>query len=186
MLMVGLSIALATLIPHHGLFATSQSPGMTNYHRWLYDIFVVVSSLIGFVLLFLVKTTKSNIKVGQNGELILRQILILKCIVIALLNLKVKNLLCIPFKEYCFILLFLALFILMYSLLTPFENGRRGNFWIQTWWPVNAFIIGVLYSGLFWIYFRLFAIKAIMNQYALLIRQERANNKHNKAIEKCQ
>lgn len=91
-----------------------------------------------------------------------------------------------PFKEYCFILLFLALFILMYSLLTPFENGRRGNFWIQTWWPINAFIIGVLYSGLFWIYFRLFAIKAIMNQYALLIRQERANNKHNKAIEKCQ
>ena len=96
MLMVGLSIALATLIPHHGLFATSQSPGMTNYHRWLYDIFVVVSSLIGFVLYFWLKRQKVILRLAKNGELILRQILILKCIVIALLNLKVKNLLCIP------------------------------------------------------------------------------------------
>lgn len=187
MLMVGLSIALATLIPHHGLFATSQSPGMTNYHRWLYDIFVVVSSSIGFVFYFWLKRQKSNIKVGQKWRAYIKANSDFKMYRYCIAQLKGKEpFMHTPFKEYCFILLFLALFILMYSLLTPFENGRRGNFWIQTWWPVNAFIIGVLYSGLFWIYFRLFAIKAIMNQYALLIRQERANNKHNKAIEKCQ
>ena len=58
--MVGLSIVIAVLIPdYEGLFLTSQSRGMTNYHRWLYDIFVLVSSLMGFVLYFY----KSYIKI---------------------------------------------------------------------------------------------------------------------------
>jgi len=41
------------------------------------------------------------------------------------------------------------------------------------------------HAGWFWLYFRLFAINAITNQYVLLIRQEASNNKRNKAIEKC-
>src|SRR5690606_360853 len=44
--LVGVSLFIATLVLHEGWFPTSQSRGMTNYHRWLYDVYVMVSVFI--------------------------------------------------------------------------------------------------------------------------------------------
>lgn len=57
--------------------------------------------------------------------------------------------------------------------MTPSGTSQRG-FTILTWWPMNASIIAVIYTLLFILYFRLFAINEIMNQYKLLIRRGHA------------
>ncbi|WP_353384593.1 hypothetical protein [Acinetobacter schindleri] len=44
--LVGMSLFMATLVLHEGWFPTSQSRGMSNYHRWLYDVYVMVSLFI--------------------------------------------------------------------------------------------------------------------------------------------
>lgn len=185
--MVGLSIVIAVLIPDYdGLFLTSQSRGMTNYHRWLYDIFVIVSSLMGFVLYFLLKRQKYNTEFGQKWRAYIRANAEVKLYRYQKAQQEGKfPLLHTRFGEYFFLIFLIILFVSMYSLITPIENSRSGNFFIQTWWPINAVIIGVLYSGWFWLYVRLFAVKAIMTQYRGLIRCEQAKRNRNNTIEKC-
>ncbi len=186
MFMVGLSVCLAVFIPYEGLFPTSQSAGMTNYHRWLYDIFVIVSSLIGFIFYFLLKRQKYNPEFGQKWRAYIRKNAEFKLYRYQQAQQKGKlPVLHTRFGEYFFLIFLIILLVSMYSLITPIENSGRGNFLIQTWWPFNALIIGVLYSGWFWLYFRLFAINDIMNHYVLLIRREQETNNRNKAIEKC-
>ena len=44
--LVVISILMATCVVHEGWFPTSQSQGMTNFHRWLYDVYVILSLLL--------------------------------------------------------------------------------------------------------------------------------------------
>lgn len=66
LVMVLFSIILALIVPYEGLFITSQSQGMTNYHRWLYDVFVIVNTFLGFVIFYMLKRQKYNIEVKQK------------------------------------------------------------------------------------------------------------------------
>ena len=74
--------------------------------------------------------------------------------------------------EIAVILFMLMIFILMYSVLVPNPSARRGQFFIQTWWPINAGFIGLLYYINFWLYLRLFAVNDIEKQYTLLQRRK--------------
>lgn len=74
--------------------------------------------------------------------------------------------------EIAVILFMLMIFILMYSVLVPNPSARRGQFFIQRWWPINAGFIGLLYYINFWLYLRLFAVNDIEKQYTLLQRRK--------------
>ena len=63
------SIFLAVFIPYQGLFWTSQSEGMTNFHRWLYDLFVLISMGMGIILYFLVRRKMIQPAVRQQWRL---------------------------------------------------------------------------------------------------------------------
>ena len=53
--LVAVSLILAVFISYDGLFTTAASEGMTNYHRWLYDVFVFVGIDMGPVLYILMR-----------------------------------------------------------------------------------------------------------------------------------
>ena len=75
-------------------------------------------------------------------------------------------------------IMIITVLILMYSVLTPDGSGRRGYFWIQTWWPINASLIGLFYYAIFCLYVRFFALLEVDRQYQLLHAQaERALRK---------
>ena len=83
-------------------------------------------------------------------------------------------------SEIVAISIIIIILIMNYIFLTPSESSRRGDFWIQTWWPINAFIIGAFYYSLFWLYFRLLSVKDIDRQYRLIVRKEKLiQNKNN-------
>ena len=180
-LLVVISIVLAIFIPHEGLFWTSQSEGMNNFHRWLYDLFVLISSSMGIVLYFFLKRKMIQIPVRQQWKLYIQAQANLKKFRIqnAIQHGK-KPLLVSCNSEIVAISIIIIILIMNYIFLTPSESSRRGDFWIQTWWPINAFIIGAFYYSLFWLYFRLLSVKDIDRQYRLIVRKEKLiQNKNN-------
>lgn len=171
LVMVLLSIILALIFPYDGLFMTSQSEGMTNYHRWLYDIFVVVSAVSGFVIFYILKRQKYNIEFRQTWRAYIAVNAQFKFLRYLKAQEKGKKpLMHTRFGEYVFIFVMIGGFMAMYSLMTPEGNSRYG-FIILTWWPMNAAIIGILYTCFFIFYVRLFAIAEITEQYQLMIRR---------------
>ena len=174
LVMVLFSIILALIVPYEGLFITSQSQGMTNYHRWLYDVFVIVNTFLGFVIFYMLKRQKYNIEVKQKWRVYITAHAQFKFHRYLKAQEKGKKpLMHTRFGEYFFVLITIIFFIAVYSLMTPSGTSHRG-FIILTWWPMNASIIAVIYTLLFIWYFRLFAIHEIMNQYKLLIRRGHA------------
>ena len=167
------SIFLAVFIPYQGLFWTSQSEGMTNFHRWLYDLFVLISMGMGIILYFLVRRKMIQPAVRQQWRLYVQAQANFKMLRMRdAIQQKKKILLKNPSSELIAISFFLIIFILIYTCVTPSESSRRGDFWIQTWWPINAAIIGVLYYSNFRLYIRLFAVKDIHRQYRLITMKE--------------
>ena len=163
------SIILAIFIPHEGWFPTSRSEGMTNYHRWLYDQFVIISCMMGLVLYYILQRQKQYVVVRQQWRSYIQAQAIFKThrIQKAIQQGK-KPLIQSRGAEIAVILFMLMIFILMYSVLVPNPSARRGQFFIQTWWPINAGFIGLLYYINFWLYLRLFAVNDVEKQYTLL------------------
>lgn len=171
LVMVLLSIILAFIFPYEGLFITSKSQGMTHYHRWLYDMFVIVNTFLGFVIFYKLKRQKYNIEFNQKWRAYITASAKFKLYRYQKAQEKGKKpLMHTRFGEYFFILMLMVGFIAMYSLMTPSESSRR-SFVILTWWPFNATIIGVLYICYFIFYIRLFAIAEITDQYQLMFRR---------------
>lgn len=190
-LLVGISILFAMLIPHEGWFPTSQSQGMTNYHRWLYDQYVIISCLITPIFYVHFKQKRMNplfcrkwnayirayaefnIKNAENFQNDARankwQERLTLCIGRSLL----KN----KWLQYVTFICLIVGSILMYSLVTPFVSTRGSSFWILTWWPINAFFIGVLYYVQIPLLIRLFSIEEIHMQTDILsYRDHREEN----------
>ena len=167
------SVILAIFIPHEGWFPTSRSEGMTNYHRWLYDQFVIISCMMGLVLYYILQRQKQYVVVRQQWRSYIQAEAIFKIhrIQKAIQQGK-KPLIQSRGAEIAVILFMLMIFILMYSVLVPNPSARRGQFFIQTWWPINAGVIGLLYYINFWLYLRLFAVNDIEKQYTLLQRRK--------------
>lgn len=163
------SVILAIFIPHEGWFPTSRSEGMTNYHRWLYDQFVIISCMMGLVLYYILQRQKQYVVVRQQWRSYIQAQAIFKThrIQKAIQQGK-KPLIQSRGAEIAVILFMLMIFILMYSVLVPNPSARRGQFFIQTWWPINAGFIGLLYYINFWLYLRLFAVNDVEKQYTLL------------------
>ena len=163
------SIILAIFIPHEGWFPTSRSEGMTNYHRWLYDQFVIISCMMGLVLYYILQRQKQYVVVRQQWRSYIQAQAIFKIhrIQKAIQQGK-KPLIQSRGAEIAVILFMLMIFILMYSVLVPNPSARRGQFFIQTWWPINAGFIGLSYYINFWLYLRLFAVNDVEKQYTLL------------------
>lgn len=174
-LLVLLSIVLATLFTHEGWFPTSQSLGMSNYHRWLYDQFVVVSGVLVLVVYLRVKQQGRNLDFRQawrgyidaNAQFKLyRYIKAQQKNKLPLLHSAVGEYLCVLF---CFVG-----FVCFYSLLTPSDHAHRGNFLLLGWWPINALIIGICYYAQIWFAIRLMAVGEISTRYFALIEKEAA------------
>lgn len=171
LVMVLLSIIFALILPYEGLFMTSQSQGMTNYHRWLYDLFVIVNTFLGFVIFYVLKRQKYNIEFNQKWRTYITASAKFKLYRYQKAQEKGKKpLMHTRFGEYFFLLMLIIGFIAMFSLMTPSETSRR-SFILLTWWPFNASIIGVIYTVYFILYIRLFAIAEITDQYQLMIRR---------------
>lgn len=190
-LLVGISLFFAILIPHQGWFPTSQSLGMTNYHRWLYDQYVIVSCLITPLFYVHFKQKKMNPLFCRKWNAYIR----------AYAEFNVKNaenfqddgcetkwqerltlyvgrsLLKNKWLQYATCICLIVGSILMYSLVTPFVSTRGSSFWILTWWPINAFFIGVLYYVQIPLLIRLFSIEEIyMQTDKLSYRYQREEN----------
>ncbi len=167
------SVILAIFIPHEGWFPTSRSEGMTNYHRWLYDQFVLISCMMGPILYYILQRQKQYVVVRQQWRSYVQAQAIFKIhrIQKAIQQGK-KPLIQSRGAEIAVILFMLMIFILMYSVLVLNPSARRGQFFIQTWWPINAGFIGLLYYINFWLYLRLFAVNDIEKQYTLLQRRK--------------
>lgn len=171
--LVAVSLILAVFISYDGLFTTAASEGMTNYHRWLYDVFVFVGIAMGPVLYILMRLQLRE----RGGRQAWREY------TRAHAQFKMnryhkaqaegkKTLLNSWVSEAAVFIMIIAVFILMYSVITPNESDRRSDFWIQTWWPINAVLIGLIYYGIFCLYIRLFAVMEVESQYQLLKTQE--------------
>ncbi len=86
------SVVLAIFIPYEGWFPTSRSEGMTNYHRWLYDQFVIISCMMGLVLYYILQRQKQYVVVRQQWRSYFRHKLSSKYIEFRRQYSKVKNL----------------------------------------------------------------------------------------------
>ena len=141
------SIILAIFIPHEGWFPTSRSEGMTNYHRWLYDQFVIISCMMGLVLYYILQRQKQYVVVRQQWRSYIQAQAIFKIhrIQKAIQQGK-KPLIQSRGAEIAVILFMLMIFILMYSVLVPNPSARRGQFFFFIWWPINAGFIGLLFT----------------------------------------
>lgn len=177
-LLVGMSIFLAMLIPHQGWFPTSQSQGMTNFHRWLYDQYVIVSCLITPIFYVHFKQKRMNPLFCRKWNAYIRTY--------AEFNVKNaenfqddagaskwqerltlyvgRSLLKNKWLQYVTFICLIVGSILIYSLVTPFVSTRGSSFWILTWWPINVFFIGVLYYVQIPLLIRLFSIEEIHMQ----------------------
>lgn len=172
-LLVLLSILLATLFTHDGLFPTSQSPNMSNYHRWLYDQFVLLSGVIPLIVYFRVRKKEGvphfrrawRDYIDANAKLKLYRYL----------KAQEKNklpLLHSAVGEYICVLCFCVGFVCFYSIVTPGDQARRGSFLLLAWWPINALIIGICYYGKIWFAVRLMAVRQISKRYLRFIQKE--------------
>lgn len=174
-ILVFLSILLATFFIHDGLFPTAQHTKMSNYHRWLYDQFVIVSGVIVLAVYFRLKHKMSEAQFRQCWRSYIQANAKFKLYRYLKAQEKGK----LPFlhsktSEYIVILCFILGFIAFYAYLTPSESTRRGDFMILTWWPINAVIIGVCYYGQIWFAIRLMSVSEISIQYFALIQKEHA------------
>ena len=172
-LLVLLSILLATFFNHDGWFPTSQSPNMSNYHRWLYDLFVIVSSCMGPILYFIFKHKMQHYKVRQHWYTYVKAHAIFKKYKhdLAVKQGKKKYLVGL-WSERVFLILMIVGLIMIYAFIVPSGNSRRGGLFIQAWWPISAGVIALLYYAVFWLYFRLFASAEINRQYQALERSD--------------
>ncbi len=169
LIMVTVSILLGFFIPYIGLFPTSQSHGMSNYHRWLYDFFVIVTCCIGPILYFIFKQKMQNFTVRQFWiEYVKVHAMFKKYQHDVAVQQEKKKYLVSLWSERAFLILFLVALVLTYSFVAPSGTSRRGSLFIQAWWPISAGVVGVLYYAVFWLYFRLFASGAINQQYRRL------------------
>lgn len=130
LVMVLLSIVLALIFPYEGLFMTSQSQGMTNYHRWLYDVFVIVNTFLGFVMFYMLKRQKYNNEFRQKWRAYITASAKFKLYRYQKAQEKGKKpLMHTHLGEYFFILMLIVGFIVMFSLMTPSETSRRSFFY---------------------------------------------------------
>ncbi len=164
-----LSVILAIFIPHGGLFWTSQSEGMSNFHRWLYDLFVLITIVMGLALNYIVRRKMPQLAVRQQLRLYIQAQANFKMLRIqSAIDQNKKAFLKTSSAEITAICMLILIFIMIYTCVTPSETSRKGDFWIQTWWPINALIIGGLYYLNFWLYIRLFFVKEIDRKYRLI------------------
>ncbi len=179
------SILLAVFIPHDGFFPTSQSAGMTNFHRWMYDQYVICSCVIGFLFYVQLKrkiaspafrrklnayikayahynVALSQTMQAQEGELPWQQ---------RMAQLLTAKILDHQLVQYLSFVLVICGPIAMYIWMTPFASTYKSSFWILAWWPVNALIILWFYSIQPMLLLRLFANQEIYRRYQYLQRK---------------
>lgn len=109
---------------------TSQSQGMTNYYRWLYDVFVIVNTFLGFVIFYMLKRQKYNNEFRQKWRAYITASAKFKLYRYEKAQEKGKKpLMHTHLGEYFFILMLIVGFIVMFSLMTPSETSRRSFFY---------------------------------------------------------
>ena len=172
------SILMATFILHDGWFPTSRSQGMTNYHRWLYDLYVVISLMTIPLVYLRFKQQKAKVSFRRKWNAYIRAY--------AQYNVKLKEVIAteelvksrqqkltdsmiqIFFKNkwFQYVTIFLIIYgcIAMYIWVTPFVSTRGSSFWILTWWPINACFIAALYYMQFPLLIRWLSIDEIQTQ----------------------
>lgn len=181
--MVAVSLILAFFVPYDGLFATASSSGMTNYHRWLYDVFVIAVIIMGPVLYILIRRQFEQGEGRQAWREYTRAHAQFKMHRFLKAEAQGKKAMLDSWiSEGLVYIMIITVLVLMYSVLTPNESSSRGHFWIQTWWPINAALIGLFYYAIFCVYVRLFAVVESNRQYQLL--QVQAERALRKALEK--
>jgi len=189
-ILVGLSILMATLFVHEGWFPTSQSRGMTNYHRWLYDVYVMISIFIVPIFYLRFKQQQASASFRRKWNAYIRAY--------AHYNFKLKEVIesvegdrsgqqklndsmtrfFLKQKWWQYLLLGLFIYggIAMYVWVTPFVSTRGSSFWILTWWPINAFIIGLLYYSQFPVFLRILSIAEVHQQYHKMLQRASRHN----------
>lgn len=175
MSLVLLSILLATFVTHDGWFPTAQHTKMSNYHRWLYDQFVVVSGVIVLGLYFGVRHKMSDPHFRQCWRSYIQENAKFKLYRYLKAQEKGKlPTLHSQTAEYILILCCILGVMAFYTYLTPSDNAHKGNFLILAWWPINAVVIGIFYYAQIWFAIRLMAIREISTQYFALIQKQHA------------
>lgn len=172
-LMVMMSLIVAMFIPHEGLFATSQSTGMTNYHRWLYDVYVISSCITGVVIFLRLQHKKHDVKFRRlwhcatkiSAEERFREYQYAQS------QSKVTILYSSKILFYAVLLGFTVGVIAMYVWMTPFAGTYKSSFWILAWWPINALIIWALYCCQSYLFLRLFSTED-MHKHFLKLKRE--------------
>lgn len=206
--LVGVSLFIATLVLHEGWFPTSQSRGMTNYHRWLYDVYVMVSVFIVPLIYLRFRQLKGSVAFRRKWNSYIRayaqyqfklkhvvesvDIDVVESVDIdndwsgqqKMTNSFLRYFLKHPWFQYLVIGVVIYGCIAMYVWVTPFTSSRGSSFWILAWWPINALIIGVLYYSQFPLFIRLLSIAEVHRQYQILQLKAVRENSVNNMVEK--
>lgn len=198
--LVGISLFMATLVLHEGWFPTSQSRGMTNYHRWLYDVYVMVSVFIVPLIYLRFRQLKGSVAFRRKWNSYIRAYaqyqFKLKHVVESvdidndwsgqqkMTNSFLRHFLKHPWFQYLVIGVVIYGCIAMYVWVTPFTSSRGSSFWVLAWWPINALIIGVLYYSQFSLFIRLLSIAEVHRQYKILQLKTVRENSVNNMVEK--
>lgn len=197
--MVALSISMAIFFAHEGWFPTSQSQGMTHYHRWIYDVYVVTSIFIVPLIYLRFKQLHKTVTFRRKWNAYIRAYaehqFKLKQIVEnsdsessgqqklndSSLTYFLKN------KWFQYVIIGICIYgsIAMYIWVTPFVGSRGSSFWILTWWPINALIIGLLYYAQFPLFLRLLSIEEV-NRYYQVLNQKASRDNSVNTVEKIQ
>ncbi|MFV5501726.1 hypothetical protein [Acinetobacter sp. 226] len=197
---VTFSIVMAMLFVHEGWFPTSQSTGMTNYHRWLYDVYVTVSIFIVPLIYLRFRQLKATVAFRQKWYAYIRAYAqyqfklrhVVESVDIdndwsgqqKMTNSFLRHFLKHPWFQYLVIGVVIYGCIAMYVWVTPFTSSRGSSFWILAWWPINALIIGVLYYSQFPLFIRLLSIAEVHRQYQILQLKAVRENSVNNMVEK--
>ncbi|WP_333831539.1 hypothetical protein [Acinetobacter schindleri] len=196
--LVGISLFMATLVLHEGWFPTSQSQGMSNYHRWLYDVYVTVSIFIVPLIYLRFKQLEGSVAFRRKWNAYIRAYaqyqFKLKQVVESVDNDRsgqqklsdsmTRHFLKHPWFQYLMIGVVIYGCIAMYIWVTPFTSSRGSSFWILAWWPINAVIIGMLYYIQFPLMLRWLSIAKIQEQYGILQLKAVRENSVNNMVEK--
>ena len=179
--MVTISLIGAMFIPHEGFFATSQSAGMTNYHRWLYDVFVITSCLTALLLYLRLKYKKQDPNFRRLWYGLSKDMAEARFREYQYAQSQHKSTFIYSSKILFYVGMLGMSFgvIAMYIWMTPFAGTYKSSFWILAWWPINALIIWALYCCQNYLFLRLYATEDMHKHFLKLILEAQRQAKKN-------
>ena len=180
--MVTISLICAMFIPHDGFFATSQSVGMSNYHRWLYDVFVITSCVMGCMVYLRLQHKKQDLKFRRLWFSATKLIAEARFREYQYAQSQHKSTIMYSSKIifYMVMLVMSVGVVAMYIWMTPYTGTYKSTFWILSWWPINAVIIWTFYCCQIYLFLRLYSTEDMHKHFQRM--QAKAKRQEQKSL----